>query len=78
MQAFKKGDLVACKARWATWGVGAVGAADRRTELGVVIKVLLEVGHSQSPGVLVMCSGEERLYRPRDLGLVQRHEKESL
>mgnify|MGYP005656608807 CR=1 FL=1 len=77
MQAFKKGDLVACQAR--SLRVSSVGVpADRRTELGVVIKVLLEVGHSQSPGVLVMCSGEERLYRPRDLGLVQRHEKESL
>jgi hypothetical protein len=76
MQAFKKGDLVACKAGMG--GRRVFAPADRRTELGVVIKVLLEVGHSQSPGVLVMCSGEERLYRPRDLGLVQRHEKESL
>lgn len=77
MQAFKKGDLVACQTR--SLRVSSMtGPADRRTELGVVIKVLLEVGHSQSPGVLVMCSGEERLYRPRDLGLMQRHEKESL
>lgn len=77
MQAFKKGDLVACQTR-SIRGVWLSGFADRRTELGVVIKVLLEVGHSQSPGVLVMCSGEERLYRPGDLGLMQRHEKESL
>ncbi len=66
---FKTGDLIRLK---------PFEAARRRASCGVVLNIEQEIGHSRSPAVYVLIDGQQRLYRPSSLTLLQRREKESL
>lgn len=67
---FKTGDLVKLAAFTGTWS--------ESTSCGVVLNIEQEVGRSRSPAVNVLIDGQQRLYRPSSLTLLQRREKESL
>lgn len=72
---FKTGDLIRLKPFEARRHREGWAESD---SCGVVLNIEQEIGHSRSPAVYVLIDGQQRLYRPSSLTLLQRREKESL